>query len=85
MSSDLIVKWTAIFTNIAVFVGLIFVGLEFRNNTRDVEWERIDGFSQGGSEIQRIFIEDPELSDILIRAYASSESLAKNELDWAQH
>ncbi len=47
MNSDLLTRWTAIITNIALVIGLAFVGLEFRNNTRAIEAERIDSFIEG--------------------------------------
>ena len=85
MSSDQIVKWTAIFTNIAVVVGLVFVGLEFRSNTRTVEAERIDSFTQGSLELHKLSVEDAELTEILLQAYENAESLTKNDRDRAQH
>ena len=85
MDSNLITKWTAIITNIAVVVGLGFVGLEFRNNTRAFESERIDSFTQGSLDIQRMSVGDSELSDILLKSYSAPDSLTKTELDRAQH
>jgi hypothetical protein len=85
MNSDLLTRWTAIITNIAIVIGLVFVGLEFRNNARAVESERIDSLTEEGAEIQRIAIGDAELTDILLRAYAEPESLTKTERDRAQH
>jgi hypothetical protein len=40
MSDGLLTRWTGISTNIAVVVGLLFVGLEFRHNTRAIEADR---------------------------------------------
>jgi hypothetical protein len=85
LDSNLITKWTAIITNIAVVVGLGFVGLEFRNNTRAFESERIDSFTQGSLDIQRMSVGDSELSDILLKSYSAPDSLTKTELDRAQH
>jgi hypothetical protein len=85
MNSELLTRWTAIITNIAVVIGLAFVGLEFRNNTRAVESERIDSLTQGGSEIMRFGIEDAKLTDILLRAHAEPESLTKTDRDRTQH
>lgn len=85
MNSDLLTRWTAIITNIAVFIGLAFVGLEFRNNTRAVESERIDSLTEGSAEIQRSTIGDAELTEILLRSFSESESLTKVERDRAQH
>ena len=85
MDSNLITKWTAIITNIAVVVGLVFVGLEFRNSTRAFESERIDSFTQGSLDIQKMSVGDSELSDILLKSYSAPDSLTKTEIDRAQH
>ena len=85
MNSDLLTRWTAIITNIAVVIGLAFVGLEFRNNTRAVESERIDSLTEGGTEIGQIAIGDAELTEILLRSYEEPESLSKIERDRVQH
>ena len=85
MNSDLITRWTAIITNIAVVVGLVFVGLEFRNNSRSIEAERIDSFTQGVAEIQSMWLGSNELSEIIYQAYADPESLSGSDLDRLQH
>jgi len=85
LDSNLITKWTAIITNIAVVVGLVFVGLEFRNNMRAFESERIDNFTQGSLDIQRMSVGDSELSYILLKSYSEPDSLTKTELERAQH
>ena len=85
MNSDLLSKWTAIITNIAVVIGLAFVGLEFRNNTKALEAERIDSFVQGISDINSLTLENGGLTEILYQAYADPESLAGSDLDRAQH
>lgn len=76
MNSDLLTKWTAIITNIAVVIGLAFVGLEFRNNARAVEAERIDSFIQGSHDITALTIENGDLAEILYQAHASPSSLS---------
>lgn len=85
MNSDLLTKWTAILTNIAVVIGLAFVGLEFRNNTRAVEAERIDSFIQGSHDITALTIENGDLAEILYQAHANPSSLSGSDLDRAQH
>ena len=64
MNSDLLTRWTTIITNIAVIVGLIFVGLEFRNTARAIEAERIDDFIGGNAEINSLTVESESLSEI---------------------
>ncbi len=58
MNSDLLTKWTAIVTNLAVVIGSAFVGLEFRNTTRAVEAERIDNFFALNAEINSVVVEN---------------------------
>jgi hypothetical protein len=85
MNSDLITRWTAIITNMAVVIGLAFVGLEFRNNARSIEAERIDSFTQGVAEIQALSLGSDTLSEIIYKAYADSDSLSGSDLDRLQH
>jgi hypothetical protein len=85
MNSDLIARWTAIITNIAVVVGLAFVGLEFRNNSRSIEAERIDSFTQGVADIQSMWLGSNDLSEIIYQAYADPGSLSGSDLDRLQH
>ena len=84
MNSDLLTKWTAIFTNIALVIGLVFVGLEFRSNTRATEAERIDSFIAGNSEIISLIVESEGLADLLMKSHAAPESLTGSELDRSQ-
>jgi hypothetical protein len=85
VNSDLLAKWTVIITNIAIVVGLAFVGLEFRNNTRSAESERIDSLTQGSSDIHKLSIQDASLSKILLQSKVDSGSLTEGERDRAQH
>ena len=85
MTSDRITNWTAIITNIAVVVGLFFVGLEFRNSTRSAESERIDSLTQGSIDINRVYVEDAQLSDIILRSYTDPDSLTPTDRDRLQH
>ena len=85
MNSDLLTRWTAIITNIAIVIGLVFVGLEFRNNARSIEAERIDSFTQGVSDIHTIWLESNDLSEAFYQSYAAPESLSGTNLDRVQH
>jgi hypothetical protein len=85
MNSDLLTRWTAIMTNIAVVIGLGFVGMEFRNNARSIEAERIDSFTQGVAEIQSLWLGSNDLSEIIYQAYAEPDSLSGSNLDRVQH
>ena len=85
MNTDLLTKWTAIVTNLAVVIGLIFVGLEFRHNTRAVEAERIDGLVQGSAAVESLTVENADLAEIIYRTAANPKSLSGSDLDRAQH
>ena len=85
MNSDLLTRWTAIITNIAVVIGLAFVGLEFRNNAKSIEAERIDSFVQGVSDIVATSIESEDLAEILYQVHADPDSLTGSRLDRAQN
>jgi hypothetical protein len=85
MNSDLLTRWTAIITNVAVVIGLGFVGLEFRNNAKSIEAERIDSFVQGVSDIITTTIESEGLAEILYQAHADPDSLTGPRLDRAQN
>lgn len=84
MNSDLLARWTAIITNIAVVTGLLFVGLEFRNNTRAVEAERVDSFIQGSADLEALLIENPDFARLLYESHANPDSLVGSDLDMVQ-
>jgi hypothetical protein len=80
MNSNLLTRWTAIITNIAVVIGLGFVGLEFRNNSKSIEAERIDSFIGGAAEIDSLIVENDDLAEILFQSYADPDSLVDSDL-----
>jgi len=84
MNSDFLTRWTAIVTNIAVVIGLIFVGLEFRSNTRAIEAERIDSFIEGNAEINSLIVESEGLAELVFKARTAPDSLTGSELDRSQ-
>jgi hypothetical protein len=85
MNSDLITRWTAIITNFAVVAGLVFVGLEFRNNTRAIEAEGVDSFIQGVTDHTTTLVANADLSKLMFRSYADPDSLTGAELDRIQN
>jgi hypothetical protein len=85
MNSDLLTKWTAIVTNLAVVIGLAFVGLEFRNTTRAVEADRIDSFITGAAEVDALVIENEDLGELLVKAHRDPDLLTGTELDRIQN
>jgi hypothetical protein len=84
MNSDLLTKWTAIITNVAVVIGLVFVGLEFRNTTRAVEADRIDSFITGAAEVDALFIENNDLAELIFKAHKDPTLLRDTEMDRIQ-
>jgi hypothetical protein len=85
MNNDMLTKWTAIVTNVAIVIGLAFVGLEFNANTKSVMAERLAGHEQSVIDVTMEIAQDPDLSDILYRAYSSPSSLSPVELDRYQN
>ena len=79
MGSDRISKWTATLTNIAVVIGLIFVGLEFRANTRAIESESPDSFMSGWNDAYAALLQSDKGSEIYYRGYAAPDSLNPQE------
>jgi hypothetical protein len=85
MNSDIWTKWTTIFTNTALVLGLIFVGLEFRSNTQAIAAERVDSFVQGTLDIILVSVQSHELTEIIYRSHSDPESLSPIELDRVQY
>jgi hypothetical protein len=84
MNSDSWTKWTAIVTNLAVVVGLVFVGLEFRSNTRAVEAESVNITIQGSVDLEALLIENPDFASLLYESHVNPSSLAGHDLDLVQ-
>jgi hypothetical protein len=85
MNSELLTRWTAIITNIAIVVGLVFVGLEFRNTTQATEAERIDSILEGSADVRSLIVENEGLAELIYLAYEDPESLSGSNLDRVQH
>ena len=84
MSDGLLTRWTAIITNAAIVVGLVFVGLEFRNTTKAVEAERIDSFIAGNAEINAILLENESLAKLIYSVHTNPDTLTEIDLDRVQ-
>lgn len=85
MNSELLTRWTAIITNMAVVIGLVFVGLEFRNNTRAVEAERIDSILSGSLDMHAMIVENADLAELVYQSYLNPNSVSGSDLDRLQH
>jgi len=84
MNSELLAKWTSTITNMAVVIGLVFVGLEFRNTTKAIEADRVDSITQAIIGNNTLLLQTDGLSELLFDAYARPEELTPEGLDKLQ-
>jgi hypothetical protein len=77
MNSDTLSK----ITNIAVVIGLVFIGLEFRNATKAIEADRLDNITQAIIAGNALLLQTEGLSEILFKSYATPEELTPIEHD----
>lgn len=80
MNSDLIAKWTATVTNMAVVIGLVFVALEFRSTTRAIQAERVNSNTEFYHSINVAILQDKELVALRHKANTKPDSLSDNEI-----
>ena len=64
-----------IIANLGVLGGLIFVGLELRQNTQQLRSEASSAITESVNQMNGSVYGDPELVDILIRGEADFDSL----------
>lgn len=81
MDSDLLARWTATITNIAIVIGLVFVGLEFRNTTKAIEADRVDSITQAIIASNTLLLQTEGLAELLFESYASPEELTSIDRD----
>ena len=67
--------WLSFITNIAVLVGLIFVGYEIRQNTAQLRAESSQSITESVNALNAGLYSDGELADLLIRGTENLESL----------
>ena len=67
--------WFSFITNIAVLVGLIFVGYEIRQNTAQLRAESSQSITESVNALNAGLYSDGELADLLIRGTENLESL----------
>jgi hypothetical protein len=84
MNGEALAKWTATITNMAVVIGLIFVGLEFRSTTKAIEADRVDSITQSIIGNNTLLLQTEGLSELLYDAYARPEELTAVDLDKLQ-
>lgn len=66
---------------VAVVLGLIFVGLELKQNTAAISAQAIFELNASSNEAFREVAQNPDLADLLSRGYADPQSLNSNERD----
>ena len=81
MDRDLLARWTATITNIAIVIGLLFVGLEFRNTTKAIEADRVDSITQSIIDGNALLLQTEGLPEILYKSYASPGELTPIDQD----
>ena len=80
MNSDLVTKWTAILTNMAVVIGLVFVALEFRSTTRAIQAERVNSNAEFYHNINIAILQDKELAALRYKANTEPGALSDSEI-----
>ena len=68
-----------ILANLGVLGGVVFLGVELRQNTRAVQLTAAESYLSGGSALDLRIVQDPELASLLMRDQ-SSEPLTPVEL-----
>ena len=69
-----------ILANVGVLAGLVFLGLELRQNTQAVRLASAESYLTGGSELDLRIASEPELAAFLIRSDGSEPLSAVDEL-----
>ena len=62
--------------NLAVLVGLVFVGIEVRNSRAAAEAQIADGIAEGFMHVNELAIENPSVACIWVLGWHSPESLS---------
>ena len=73
MNLDNLNRWLTFAANFGVFVGIVFLAVELRQNNELMESERRYNRLQVGTAINSTFIENPNLAEILIKATSGQE------------
>lgn len=70
-------RWLTVITNIAVIAGIVFLAVELRQNTRQLETQSYQSWVAANMEINTA-IADPELSAIVARGHPDSRNLTRD-------
>lgn len=72
-------QWITIGANVAVLIGLIFVGLEVRNSRAAAEAQAADGIADGFLQLNLISITDSTAAQVWNRGLFEPDSLSDTE------
>lgn len=72
-------SWLTVVANLAVLGGLVFVGLEIRQNTRQLRADASHSITASVNEMNAGVYNDPSLADLLIRGEQDLDDLSSIE------
>ena len=72
-------RWISVGANVAVLLGLIFVGLEVRNSRAAAEAQAADGIADGFLQLNLISITDSTAAKVWDRGLLEPDSLSDME------
>ena len=79
MAPDQITRWLTFTSNIAVLVGLVFVGIEVRNSSRAVAVQSANAVSDGFNQFNYLVASDAEVARIEYLAFRAPDKLTDPE------
>ena len=74
-------RWLNLLANLAVLGGLVFVGLEIRQNTSQLRTDASYSITAAVNEVNAGLYGDPELTELLLRGEADLGALDAIERD----
>ena len=80
MSVQKLNDWLGVAANIGIIVGLVFVGMEYRNNSALVEIEANSNVENQVNEIIDVVIADPSLIEIMGKEESELSNLESDRL-----
>jgi len=77
---DSVNRWLALFANIGVMAGIIFLAVETQQNTLATQQSAATSFQNGFSEVELFMAGNEEFSDILIKGRKGEDVTEAEEL-----